>query len=89
MVLKVAVLQMRSVNRAYDENIKTIMDKMTEAKRNNADILLLPECFITGYDLTIDNNSAIDEDDLAPLWVSDLLQLLSLKVKAVLKILRL
>ena len=60
MVLKVAVLQMRSVNRAYDENIKTIMDKMTEAKRNNADILLLPECFITGYDLTIDNNSAID-----------------------------
>ena len=67
MVLKVAVLQMRSVNRAYDENIKTIMDKMTEAKRNNADILLLPECFITGYDLTIDNNSAIDEDDLAPL----------------------
>ncbi len=68
MVLKVAVLQMRSVNRAYDDNIKTIMDKMTEAKRNNADILLLPECFITGYDLTIDNNSAIDEDDLAPLY---------------------
>ncbi len=58
---------MRSVNQAYDENIKTIMDKMAEAKRSGADILLLPECFITGYDLTIDNDSAIDDGDLTPL----------------------
>ncbi len=40
---------------------------MTEAKENNADILLLPECFITGYDLTIDNDAAISESDLAVL----------------------
>ena len=65
MIIKVAVLQKRSVNRAYEENIKMIIDCMTEAKENNADILLLPECFITGYDLTIDNDSAIDERDLA------------------------
>ena len=38
---------------------------MTEAKKNNADILLLPECFITGYDLTIDYDSAITESDLS------------------------
>ena len=40
---------------------------MAEAKQNGADILLLPECFITGYDLTIDNDSAITEDALTPL----------------------
>ena len=65
MIIKVAVLQKRSVNRAYEENIKMIIDCMAEAKENNADILLLPECFITGYDLTIDNDAAIDERDLA------------------------
>lgn len=67
MTLRVAVLQLRSVNREYGENIKTIIKYMSEAKRNGADILLLPECFITGYDLTIDNDSAITEDDLAVL----------------------
>ena len=64
---RVAVLQMRSVNREYERNIKTIIKYMSDAKQNGADILLLPECFITGYDLTIDNASAITENDLAPL----------------------
>lgn len=67
MLFKVAILQMRSVNRAYEENIKTIIKYITEAKKNHADILLLTECFITGYDLTINNDSAITENDLAPL----------------------
>ncbi len=67
MTFKVAVLQMRSVNREYERNIKTIIKYMSDAKQNGADILLLPECFITGYDLTIDNASAITENDLAPL----------------------
>ena len=40
---------------------------MSEAKKNNADILLLPECFITGYDLTITNDFALAEKDLEPL----------------------
>lgn len=65
MIFKVAILQMRSVNRAYDDNIKTIIKYMTEARHNNSDILLLPECFITGYDLTIDNGSALTKNDLA------------------------
>ena len=67
MTFRVAVLQMRSVNREYESNIKTIIKYMSDAKQNGADILLLPECFITGYDLTIDNASAITENDLAPL----------------------
>ena len=67
MTFRVAVLQMRSVNREYERNIKTIIKYMSDAKQNGADILLLPECFITGYDLTIDHASAITENDLAPL----------------------
>ena len=67
MVLRVAVLQMRSVSREYESNIKTIIKYMSEAKQEGADILLLPECFITGYDLTIDNDSAMTEGDLSPL----------------------
>ena len=67
MIFRVAVLQMRSVNREYENNIKTIIKFMAEAKQEGADILLLPECFITGYDLTIDNDSAMTEGDLSPL----------------------
>ena len=67
MILRVAVLQMRSVSREYESNIKTIIKYMSEAKQNGVDILLLPECFITGYDLTIDNDSAMTEGDLSPL----------------------
>ncbi len=33
------------------------------AADKEADILLIPECFITGYDLPIDNTQAIDETD--------------------------
>ena len=65
--LNIAILQMRSRNRELQNNISVAIDKMEEAKRNNADILLLPECFITGYDLSIDNASALTQDDLKPL----------------------
>ena len=40
MILKIAVLQMRSVDRTYDENIKTITDNMAKAKRSGADYAL-------------------------------------------------
>ena len=67
MIFKVAILQMRSTNQAYEKNIKTAIEKMTEAKNNNADILLLPECFITGYDMTINNETALTDIDIQPL----------------------
>lgn len=67
MLFKIAVLQKCSVVQAYDENMKTIISSMTEAKKNNGDILLLPECFITGYDLTITNDQALTDNDMKPL----------------------
>ncbi len=39
MVFKVAVLQMHSLNRQYDKNIKAIIEQMTRAKRNGAFVL--------------------------------------------------
>lgn len=63
MIFKVAILQMRSQNRAYSTNTETIIEKMKESAQCGADILLLPECFITGYDLTISNNEALANND--------------------------
>ncbi len=62
-MFKLAILQMRSEKRTYDKNTETIIDYMKVASENNADMLLLPECFITGYDLTISNNYALSDDD--------------------------
>lgn len=50
-MFKVAILQKRSINEQIDKNIETIIMAMEEASEKHADILLLPECFITGYDL--------------------------------------
>ena len=62
-MFKLAILQMRSEKREYDKNTKTIIDYMKMASGNNADMLLLPECFITGYDLTINNDYTLSDDD--------------------------
>ncbi len=67
MIFRTAILQKHSVPGAYEENIRTVIVCMSEAKRNNANILLLPECFITGYDLTISNDRALTEEDIRPL----------------------
>ena len=67
MIFKTAVLQMRSRHRDIEGNLSLVIDKMKEAKCNGADILLLPECFITGYDLTIGNSEALSEAELLPL----------------------
>ena len=67
MIFKVAILQKRSTNRSYNNNLKSVIGYMSEAKKNGADILLLPECYLTGYDLTITNNDAITENDLSAL----------------------
>ena len=59
-MFKVAILQKRAVNAEINRNVKSIITAMKEAAENNADILLLPECFITGYDLpmTYESRSA-------------------------------
>lgn len=64
MIFKVAILQMRSINRAKVRNTELIISKMQEAAMQKADILLLPECFITGYELPIANSEALRGDDI-------------------------
>ena len=62
MVFKVAVLQKRSLNREMSKSIDIIISNMELASESNADILLLPECFITGYELPIENKDALTDD---------------------------
>lgn len=62
-MFKVAILQKRAINAQIDKNIQSIITAMKEASGNNADILLLPECFITGYDLPMTYEKSIADDD--------------------------
>ncbi len=62
-MFKVAILQKRAINAQIDKNIQSIITAMKEASENNADILLLPECFITGYDLPMTYEKSIADDD--------------------------
>ena len=62
MTFKIAVLQKRSLGRKMSENINIVISNMERAAKNNADILLLPECFITGYELPAENKDALADD---------------------------
>ena len=62
-MFKIAILQKRAINAQIDKNIQSIITAMSEASENNADILLLPECFITGYDLPMTYKKSIADDD--------------------------
>ena len=61
-MFKVAILQKRSINEQIDKNIETIIMAMEEASENHADILLLPECFITGYDLPMSYEKSVADE---------------------------
>ena len=61
MKLKTAILQKRSLDRQYEKSTGIILEKMAEAAENNADILLLPEVFLTGYELPMTNEEAVSE----------------------------
>lgn len=63
MIFKTAILQARSENANIRKNVDKIISAMKEASMNNADILLLPECFITGYDLPMTYEKSISDDD--------------------------
>lgn len=64
MNFRTAVLQKKSCAGALCENTNTVILKMSEAAKNNADILLLPEAFLTGYALPTDNNSALCDESV-------------------------
>ena len=63
MIFKVAILQSRAENANIKKNIDIIIHSMTEASKHGADILLLPECFITGYDLPMTYKNSISCED--------------------------
>lgn len=63
MIFKIAILQARSENANISKNIDKIIASMKEASTNHADILLLPECFVTGYYLPITCEKSISDGD--------------------------
>lgn len=64
MIFRVAVLQKRAVNKQISDNIDTIILNMKIAANQSADLLLLPECFVTGYDLPITYENTISNDSI-------------------------
>ena len=63
-MFKIAILQKRAINAQIDKNIESIIIAMKEASEKHADILLLPECFVTGYDLPMAYEKSIADDDM-------------------------
>ena len=61
-MFKVAILQKRAIHAQIDKNIESIIMAMKEASENQADILLMPECFITGYDLPMSYEKSIADE---------------------------
>lgn len=62
MKFKIAILQKRAKLGLVKKNISDVIQNMEEASKNSADILLLPECFITGYDLPMTYEKSIDDN---------------------------
>lgn len=62
-MFRTAILQMRSSGKDRAKNTEIILAKMKEASENGADILLLPECFITSYELPIGNEEALPDQN--------------------------
>ncbi len=61
MNFKVALLQSRSEPGRLSKNTDRVISYMEEAKRSRADILLLPECFLTGYTMPVTNEGALPD----------------------------
>lgn len=64
-LFKIAILQKRAIDAQIDKNIESIIVAMKEASENHADILLLPECFVTGYDLPMTYEKCVADDDIS------------------------
>lgn len=60
--IRIAVVQHKYQSRDYGENTKDGLRLMEQAAEMGADIVLFPECFLTGYELPITNREAIADD---------------------------
>lgn len=69
--MKIAILQKKSLDRQLSRNSETVIETMKEAAKNGADILLLPEAFLTGYSLPMDNKEALSGRNLYLQKISD------------------
>ena len=63
MIFKIAILQKKSPDRQCTKSTEIIIAKMKEAAENGADLLLLPEAFLTGYELPMSNEEALPDDN--------------------------
>ncbi|MGN0977276.1 MAG: carbon-nitrogen hydrolase family protein [Faecousia sp.] len=61
--MKVAILQKKSLNRQFSQSTEVVLETMKEAEENGADLLLLPEAFLTGYELPMRNEEALPDGD--------------------------
>lgn len=62
-MFRVAILQMQAAGKDRAKNTEIILTRMKEASAGGADILLLPECFITSYELPIGNEEALPDQN--------------------------
>lgn len=69
MKFKAAILQMRSAAGELKKNTETVLSHMRTAAEHGADILLLPECFLNGYRMPIENQDAVTEESI---WIRKL-----------------
>lgn len=82
MTVKVAILQKKSLNRQFQKSTDCILESMEEAAENGTDILLLPEAFITGYELPMSNEEALEDGSLCLQRICDAARRLRLGVVA-------
>lgn len=62
MLFRVAIWQRPSTGRELEKNTELLITQMQEAAEKKADILLIPECFLTGYVLPATNDNAVNDD---------------------------
>ena len=57
---RIALLQKAADLHSSSDNLDTLCRAMKIAKENQADLLLPPECFLTGYRFPVANRDALD-----------------------------
>ena len=62
MTFGIAILQVPATGRGLEHNTEIVLSRMEEAAGSGADILLLQECFLTGYCLPAGNGQAIEDE---------------------------
>ena len=62
MNFRVAIFQQQPQKGLVKENLETVLSAVKSASERHADILLLPECFLTGYFFPVTNKDALETD---------------------------